>query len=326
MSTPIRLQKELWLSIWIIALLVAACAPLRQAERYKGSYNGVQNFGSKLSAAHMRQIGDAFIGREVVFRVLWYEYAYIDPDPNQQGNDPPKVKAPKGALARGQLAVAAYAGDTAKITGIQFQRDRLYLFCRKPNGAPVFLRVIMPRGRTLLLGFKTSGDLTRKKITDKNMNAAWLENVLTQAAVEFIEAPMQAVQLSAAPKGLELSAPGPPEATRAAGETSVTLLDADAEPALVRPGETLRLNMKFKVATPAAGKIRLKESYGLLFQGQPLPNFPVQRMVSRAAGEHSGVYRQRIPVNAAQGVYRFKAEVCYEQMCSSRVSLFEIVP
>lgn len=35
-----------------------------------------------LSRERQQQILDAFVGRELVFRVLWYEYSDLDPDPD----------------------------------------------------------------------------------------------------------------------------------------------------------------------------------------------------------------------------------------------------
>jgi hypothetical protein len=322
--------------LWVLTFLLAGCAaPPPQAESYKGSHEGTWKASNDLSDAREKQLGDAFIGREYAFRVLWHEYAVVDPDPDLNAPCPLRaitsssagmaVNVPAGTASRGHLVVAARPGETATITGIGFGRSSMTIFSRKPNGVPVFLIVTMPRGRTILLT-KTSDCADRQKISDENLTVAWLENVLSQSVLEFIAASPPAVRLPEAQKGLVLSPPKPSNDAVSPGKPSVALLSAYAEPAQVKRGGVVRLSMAFRVNADSTRKVQVSESYELSFEGKPLPNFPVQRTQSRDAGEHNGVYSQQIPNGAAPGTYRFKAEVCFDGTCSSKVSSFEIGP
>ena len=317
----------------LVSVLAGCSAPSPQAQTY-GFLEGTQSRSNNLSAAREQELGKAFIGRDFVFRVLWHEYADIDPDPNL--NDPCPLKAvthraggmlvrvPAGTAERGQLVVSARPGDVATIKGLVFAHDRLTLFARKPDGLPVYISVLMPRGRTIIFT-KTTDCGTRQKIDNDNLNVAWLENVLVGSAIEFIAPAAPQVTQVALPEpaaGLVLQ-PSPAAPPR---EPTVRLLAGQAEPARVRHGESVHLTMQFLVEGDSGTQpVIVKESYGLSHLGKDLPRFPVTRSEARFPGEYQGVYTQQIPRAAAAGVYNFKAEVCLEGRCSSLVSEFAIV-
>lgn len=317
-----------------LAVLLGGCAaPSRQVETY-GFLEGTIKRSNDLSTTREKQLGDAFIGRDFVFRALWHEYADVDPDPDLGQPCPLKVvtkraagmaiRVPAGSAERDQLIVAARPGDVATIKGVVFARDLLTLHSRKQNGQPVYLTVLMPRGRTLI-GTKTTDCGSRQKINDENLTVAWLEDVLTGTVLEFVAPalPRAKVDLPEPERGLVLQPPASADAVRR-HEPAVALLAADAEPKTVRRGEVVRLTMTFSVDAGAARPVQVGESYLLTFNGKPLPKFPVQRAETREAGEHRGVYTQRIPTAATPGTYGFKAEVCVEGVCNSRVTEFEI--
>jgi hypothetical protein len=320
----------------VLAFLLAGCAaPQPQAEQYNGTFKGTAKASNDLSGARMEEIGEALIGKELVFRVTWHEYADVDPDPDLRSPCPLKaitssaagmaVQVPAGSAERGQLVVAALPGETATINGIQFLRDRMLLFSQKPNGSPVFLSVLMPRGRTVM-STKTTSCGTRQTISDENLTAAWLENALTQTVGELVAPTRPAVALPAAKKGLVLTPPEQSSAAVAAARPAVALLTAHTEPGRVKRGDVVRLSMAYSVTTQGGQQLQVDESYELSFADKPLPGFPVRRTASRTAGEHRGDYNLQTPNGAAPGTYRFKAEVCFEGRCSSMVSTFEIVP
>lgn len=319
-----------------LVLLLAGCAaPPPQAERYRDLYDQALSGGNELSPSRITEFRDAFVGRDIVFRVLWYEYAFIDPDPDFDAPSGLKtvisrsggmvVKVPAGAYERHQLSVAAGPGDVAKITGIAIQKNYVLLFARKPDDRVVVLTVTMPR-RTTIFGMKQSESTSRITITDQNMSVPWLKNVL-QTAVEFVaSAPaLKQVKLPEAEKGLELQPPTDLNRGASRNTPSVALLAAGADPVRIKRGDVVHLTMRFAVASQGDKRHKVDESYLLSFNGKPLPKYPVHRSKIREAGEYNGVYSQKIPMGAVPGTYRFKAEVCIDGACSSRVSDFEIM-
>lgn len=322
-----------WNLLVVLAVgLIAACsAPVRQTERFGAVADSSASAGNELSKARQQQLIDAFVGREMVFRVLWYEYSVLDPDPDFSNPTNLKavtarfptmnVKVPAGAWERQQLAVGARPGDVVKVTGVHFLRDSITLFTRKPDRSVVVVSVWMPRGRTII-GTKTNECCTRQVIDDHNLTAQWLEDVLSGSIVEFVAPAARQVALPAAAEGLVLQ---PPPGLAAAATPGVRLLSAEADPGRLRPGDTLRLSMQFAVEGVGADGAAVQESYELSQGGVALPRFPVLRTETRQAGEHRGVFTQQIPRGAQPGTYRFKAEVCLEGSCSSRVTEFAIV-
>lgn len=325
-------------SIAVLAFLLAGCAispPQLESELYDGVADSSGSVSSNsLSPERQRQIIDAIVGREVVFRVLWYEYSDLDPDPDFRNPTRLKtvtarfptmnVKVPAGAYERRQLAIGARPGDVVKITGVHFLRDRLSLFTRNPARKVVVISVLMPRGSTIF-GGKTGESGIRQTISDENLSAQWLEDVLAQSIVEFVAPalPPATVDLPKAKQGLVLKPPASADAVPKR-EPVVALLSADAEPKTVRRGDVVRLTMTFSVDARSARSVQVEESYLLTFNKIPLPKFPVRRTELREAGEHRGVYSQQIPTAAAPGTYSFKAEVCVKGTCSSRTTEFKI--
>lgn len=329
-------RKKICSIVVALAVLLSGCAaPQRESELYAGVADSSRSASNDLSRERQQQILDAFVGRELVFRVLWYEYSDLDPDPDLRNPTVLKavtarfptmnVKVPAGAFERRQLAIGARPGDVVKVTGVHFLRDRLTLFTRKPDRSVVVISVLMPRGRTII-GTKVCDVCVRQTISDENLSAQWLEDVLSQSIVEFLAPAPPQVALPEAEKGLVLRPPAPSVGAAAHRQPTVTLLAAGAEPATVRRGERVRLTMMFSVDAETAQPIQVEESYLLTFNGKPLPKFPTQRAEARSAGEHRGVYTQQIPMAATPGTYRFKAEVCAEGACNSRVTEFEITP
>jgi hypothetical protein len=321
-----------------LALTLAGCGamPPQGSSLSPSQMDGVHSAGDGLSEARRRELGEAFIGREIVFRVPWYEYAWVDPDPSSSApcnlhvimssTGGMAVKVGAGTAERGNMTPVARPGDTARITGMRISSHGIAFYARKPDGRRVFLSVHTPRGRTII-GTKTGNCTHGKAVSDENLSAGWLENVLAVAVGELV-APVQAPVQVAMPKpqqGLTLTAPpAAAVASQPRAQPAVTLLSAGAEPAQVRLGEVVRLGMAFRVSGDEARHFEIAESYELSYQGTNLPRFPIRRTVSRGAGEHRAEYSQQIPRTAAPGTYRFRAEVCLDGACSSRVSTFEI--
>lgn len=98
-----------------------------------------------------------------------------------------------------------------------------------------------------------------------------------------------------------------------------------AEPAQVRPGETVELKLEYQVQAPG-GAVAAVETRELSLDGTMMPTYPVSEEISRAAGSYTSNYRQPLPASARPGTYSFEGEVCVAGDCIRRAARFEVVP
>lgn len=182
----------------------------------------------------------------------------------------------------------------------------LYIRSRKPSGAPVFLKVIMPRGRTISW-HKTKGDATRRVISDKILTVEWLESVLSQAILEFVDPPF--VRLTK-------------KKTPAAVKSTVLSVEVLAEPRSVRIGQSVALDLLYEIRANPGKEVEVRGIRSLSFQGQNLPKYPIVKVMRRKDGTYETRFSQRIPGAAQQGSYTYRGEVCVKGDCISRSTEF----
>ncbi|MBZ0113209.1 MAG: hypothetical protein K8J08_12150 [Thermoanaerobaculia bacterium] len=112
---------------------------------------------------------------------------------------------------------------------------------------------------------------------------------------------------------------------QAPGASMLSGLEVQAVPAVVRPGETVVLELLFELAeTPGAAEVSVSEQRTLTFEGSMLPGYPVQSDQVRSPGVHTSRYRQPIPAEASLGTYELKGEICAGGHCMSQVIEFEV--
>lgn len=304
-------------------MLLAGCAltPF-DSETYRSETEPVVR-ANRLSVQHMASLKRAFVGREFVFRMDWFRIYEI-----REGRLYLRPEYRSGSNAGGALASA---GDVAKITGFKSaERNLLWVIYVTESGKQG--GILINSNRKTDSGAQIPADLSDGLVT-----VAWLESQLTAKSLdgsgrilEFVR-PLSAglppsVELPEAGRGLVLQNPGHSGRVSSNSSPAAVLLAAGVEPAKVRRGGMARLTIAFSVEAKSTQQVAVDESYLLTFNGRPLPGFPVHRSEPRGAGEHRGVYVQRIPEAATPGTYSFKAEICAGTVCNNRVTEFEITP
>ena len=187
----------------------------------------------------------------------------------------------------------------------------MIIIARKATGAPVFLKVYMPRNRTLILGAKTSGRATRRAMADKYLTVAWLENVL-RAAVEFVDPPFAGLAKKK-------------KKARAPVRSTVLSVEALANPASVKIGQNVALDLIYEVRANPGEAVEVREIRSLSFQGKYLPTFPAEKTKQRKNGSFESRTSQRIPRAAKPGRYTYRGQVCVKGDCISRTTEFTVV-
>ncbi|MBZ0089951.1 MAG: hypothetical protein K8H90_06195 [Thermoanaerobaculia bacterium] len=97
-------------------------------------------------------------------------------------------------------------------------------------------------------------------------------------------------------------------------------LEVWAEPAALAPGGEVTLFLRYQIGAEAEAtetlELRLGESM--------MPTFPRRESLARNAGSHTSAYRQKLPVSAQPGTYRYTGEVCIGDDCIRRSTTFEL--
>jgi hypothetical protein len=99
-----------------------------------------------------------------------------------------------------------------------------------------------------------------------------------------------------------------------------TVLDlrVEARPSSIRLGDKVELILRYRVAAPGAGPIRVTEERVLSFGGTPLPGYPNRVASDRSPGVVETSLPQLVPAGASPGNYELRGEVCVEGDCISR--------
>ncbi|MCG8488313.1 MAG: hypothetical protein MI756_12655 [Chromatiales bacterium] len=279
-----------------------------------------------MSDGHVQSLSDAFVGREFVFRTNWHKGMMIyqrKPINNwfaSMHNQTKQVKREKHKLGE-QIAAG---GEVATITSVEpLYNYRLYLGFKTNQGRFGHLVVLSENNKSWSSEFY-------KDMTDEMATVAWVENQLTNRAIQFFdtnEKSSQAVvtEVNAPTEQLQLSPP-PAQRQQRSEIPSITQLRVDAQPARVKPGETVSLFLDYRVGSTNAKNIDVTEVRNLSFKGNTIPRYPKQQMKSLSAGSHGSNYRQKIPAAAKPGIYSYRGEVCISNSCSSQSVTFTVAP
>jgi hypothetical protein len=129
--------------------------------------------------------------------------------------------------------------------------------------------------------------------------------------------------------------PSPPGTAQGPGSTvaasvrpptpGMVELTVAVRPAQVRRGETIDLEVTYRIHAPA-GQVTVQERRTVTFNGSLLPNYPVVAERVRADGPHVSAFPQKIPAEAEPGTYRYEGLVCVGEQCVLRAASFQVLP
>ena len=134
-------------------------------------------------------------------------------------------------------------------------------------------------------------------------------------------------QLRALESGRGVAAAPPQESAPPATPPtpSMTDLTVTARPQQVRRGETVELEVAYRVSS-AVAQVTVRESGTLTFNERVLPSYPQVTERTRSHGRHVTAYSQAIPAKAEPGTYRYEGRVCLAEQCLSRAATFQVLP
>ncbi|MBV2121171.1 MAG: hypothetical protein KUF74_06930 [Candidatus Thiodiazotropha sp. (ex Ctena orbiculata)] len=279
-----------------------------------------------MSDGHIQNLGDAFVGREFVFRTNWHKGMMIyqrKPINNwfaSMHNQTKQVKREKHKL--GELI--ASGGEVATITSVEpLYNYRLYLGFKTNKGRYGHLVILSENNKSWSSEFY-------KDMTDEMATVTWVENQLTNRAIQFFDAQEKSSQavvaeVKAPTEQMQLSPP-PAQRQQRPEIPSITQLRVDAQPERVKPGETVSLLLNYRIGPANAKSIEVTEVRNLSFKGNTILRYPKQQTKSLSAGSHGSNYRQKIPAAAKPGRYSYRGEVCISNSCSSQSVTFTVSP
>ena len=286
----IRLAR---LATIVVPLLLAGCgsAPVRDD-------GGAGSRGNELSDARVAELREALIGREVVFKLDWHEHHCLQhfrrfPCASKMGVGGGLLrKLDEEDFKVGNRLVAA--GSVGRISGMNTSDEyALVVFVADPANRPVKLFIQAPWSNP-----DNRLERFQEDFSDSLVTVDWVERQLS-GAVDFL-GPV------AAPAAVPAQALGAP---------AVAGLDAPARPQIVSKGETVELMLSYRIEGDAGAGVAVLERRDLQYGGRRLPNYPVERQLSRAAGSFETSYRQRVPAAAKPGFYKYVGEVCIGGDC-----------
>ena len=134
-----------------------------------------------------------------------------------------------------------------------------------------------------------------------------------------------AIDSLAAPSSSSQPGDVPPESRQpSASRPTILSLSASADPAVVRPGDSVSLVLSFAVEAAGETQVPVIERRTVSLNGTALSGYPVESQLGRAGGSHTSRYGQPIPPSAESGSYEFRGEVCVGGDCITRTVTFEI--
>ncbi len=300
-----------------VVLLGACSASPIQPQRVVD--DGGRQSGSKLSAERINAIRERYLGQYFVLREDWYEYAWIDTDPEGGFGEPtPRTKFPYGIKARSHVRLVAPAGTIARITGVNSRAPQVLTFIAQTlDGQEFYPRLLARRPRTVMFGARNSSErVSRVRMDDDDFTMEKITYWLTHHTMEFVEAPPErtsAIASQSEPSELTVTTP------------TIAALSVEAAPSHVLPGEEVELALQFEVSAPQDATVNVRERRTLSFNGKVLPSYPVESAKVRGGGSFATSVSQTIPAGASEGVYEYRGEVCVLADCIDKRTRFEVL-
>lgn len=280
---------------------------------------------SEISDTRIDDLKDYFIGREFVFSTDWTNQMVVyQGEPVLQCFATPHQRKKCLERAERKKKVLARAGTVAKITNVKSDSTwRIFIQYKTEQDTAGNIFLVTDH----LENWAMHGPMAHAKWTDQNSTIPKIEELLTRSTIKFLDMAAETDEIPVtltAPVDQPKLSPVETLQSNSPQVSEIQNLSADVEPSLVKQGDTIRLLLNYDLISAGDSPTAITELRDLLHNGQSLPGYPKQRSGQLTSSHQNSAFRQQIPTKAKPGTYTYKAEVCIETGCISKLINFMI--